>query len=183
MSGLDWVMAAVLLISVLLAASQGFLFELFSLAGVVVGYLLAAWEYQRVAAWYAPYVKAAWVAEIAGFLTIFIAVVLLAGIAGRLARWSVQEAGLRWADRLLGGAFGLVRGLLLTVVLVMALAAFAPGSNWLAQSQFSPYVLAVGRAAVWVAPSDVRQRFRNGMKSMQDLKDGKHLPAAAGGQS
>ncbi len=180
MMGLDWIIVAVVLFSVLLAAAQGFLFELFSLAGVVVGYLLAAWEYPRVADWYLPYVKAAWVADIAGFLTIFIGVVLLAGAAGRLARWSVQEAGLRWADRLLGGAFGLVRGWLLAVVLVMALAAFAPGSSWLAESEFSPYLLAVGRAAIWVAPSDVRQKFRSGLRAMQDLKQGKRVPVPGG---
>ncbi len=77
MSGLDWLLVVVVLLSVALAAAQGFLFEVISLAGVAVGYLLAAWEYPRVAAWYAPYVKAPWVADIAGFLTIFVAVVLL----------------------------------------------------------------------------------------------------------
>ncbi len=180
MSGLDWIIVAVLLFSVLLAAAQGFLYELLSLAGVVVGYLLAAWEYPRVAAWYAPYVKAPWVADLAGFLTIFIVIVVLAGIAGRLARWGAKEAGLGWADRMLGGAFGVVRGLLLAVVLVMAMAAFAPNSGWLARSSFSPYLLAVGRAAVWVAPSEVRQRFSDGVKAMHEFKDAKKLPDPVG---
>lgn len=180
MSGLDWLIIAVVLLSVALAAAQGFLFEAFSLAGVVLGYLLAAWEYQRVAAWFAPYVKQPWVAEIAGFLVIFIAVVLLAGIAGRLARWSAKEAGLRWFDRVLGGAFGLVRGVLVAAVLAMALASFAPGSQWLARSQIGPYVLVVGRAAIWVAPSEVRQRFREGLKGLRDFKDTQQPPAASG---
>jgi len=177
MNGLDWLMAAVIVLSVALAAAQGFLFEVFSLAGVVVGYLLAAWEYPRVAAWFAPLVKAQWIADIAGFLTIFIAVILLAGIAGRLARWSAHEAGLRWFDRVLGGAFGLVRGVLVVVVLAMALASFAPGSSWLAGSSFGPYLLAVGRAAVWVAPGEVRQRFRDGLKVLHGVKDAPQAPA------
>ncbi len=168
MSALDWVIILVVLLSAALAAAQGFLFEVFSLAGVVIGYLLAVWEYQRVAAWFAPYVKQPWVAEIAGFLVIFVAVILLAGIAGRLARWSAREAGLRWFDRVLGGAFGLVRGVLVAAVLTMALASFAPGSQWLARSSIGPYVLVVGRAAIWVAPSEVRQRFRQGLKGLHD---------------
>ncbi len=171
MAGLDWIIVAAVLFSVVLAASQGFLFEVVSLAGVVIGYLVAVWEYPRVAAWYAPYVRAQWVAEIAGFLTIFIAIAVLAGVLARLARWSMRESPLRWFDRVLGAAFGLVRGALIAVVLVMALAAFAPGSKWLADSSFGPYLLAVGRAAVWVAPSEVRQRFREGLKLLREPRD------------
>ena len=45
MNGLDWLIAGILVLSVVQAAAQGFVFELFSLAGTVFGYLLAAWEY------------------------------------------------------------------------------------------------------------------------------------------
>lgn len=176
MTGLDWLIILAVVLSVVLAAIHGFFFEIFSLAGVVVGYLLAAWEYPRVAAWFSPYVKAQWVADFAGFLTIFLAVVLLAGVVGRVARWSMREAGLRWIDRALGAAFGLLRGVLIAVVLVMALAAFAPGSRWLAESQFGPYFLAVGRAAIWVAPSDVRHRFQDGLKALPDFRDAQKVP-------
>ena len=71
---------------------------------MIVGYLLAAWEYPRVAAWYAPYVNSQWAADIAGFFTIFVVVVLLAGVLGRIARWAVHGVGLRWFDRLLGAS-------------------------------------------------------------------------------
>jgi len=173
MSGADWLILALVLLSVALAASQGFFLEIFSLAGVVLGYLLAAWNYESVAARYMPYVSSAWVGNIAAFLTIFLAVVLLAGIAGRLARWSLKEAGLRWFDRLLGAAFGLVRGVLLATVVAFALASFAPGSAFLARSAVAPYLLVVARAGAWVAPSQVRQQFRSGMQALHDLREGK----------
>ena len=104
MTGVDWIIVGALIVSILIAASNGFLYELFSFAGVVIGYVAAAWGYQKVAAWYLPMVKAPWVADIAGFLTIFIGIVLLAGIIGRLARWAMKEVGLSWADRLLGSS-------------------------------------------------------------------------------
>ncbi len=170
MSGLDWIIVAVLLVSVLLAASQGFFYELFSLAGVIVGYLTAAWGYTRVASWYLPFVKSAWVADIAGFLTIFIAVALIAGIVGRLARWFFKEAGLRWFDRLLGAAFGLIRGVLAVAVLLLALTSFAPDNSLIAQSSIAPYMLVVTRAAVWVAPANVRSRFNDGLKAIRDMR-------------
>ncbi len=176
MTGADWLIVAVILLSVVLAALQGFLYEVFSLAGVVIGYMVAAWGYKAVAAWYAPYVSAPWVAGMAGFLTIFVAIVILAGICGRVARSVVKEVGLRWFDRVLGAIFGLVRGVLLVMVFVLAVASFAPGSALLARSSMAPYLLVVARAAVWLAPSQVRQQFRAGADAVRNLRDAK--PAA-----
>jgi membrane protein required for colicin V production len=175
----DVAIVAVVLLSAAAAAAQGFLYELFSLAGVIAGYLLAVWGYRAVAPWYAPYVSTPWVANIAGFLTIFVIIVLLAGIIGRIARWTMKEVGLRWFDRVLGGAFGLVRGVLVAMVFALALASFAPGSPTLANSRVAPYLLVMARAAVWLAPSQVRMQFRAGMDALSGLKNGKGGPAEA----
>jgi membrane protein required for colicin V production len=172
MNGLDWIIVAALVFSVITAAAQGFFFELFSLVGTVVGYLLAAWGYKRVAPWFVPYVKNEWVADATAFLVIFLAVVVLAGIAGRIARWAMKEVGLRWFDRLLGAAFGLLRGALVVSVLVLALAAFGPGSKMLAESRFGTYFLVVGRAFSWVAPYELRDGFRQGVKAIKQEKAG-----------
>ena len=169
MTGLDWLIVVILLLSVLLAAAHGFFFELFSLAGTVIGYLVAAWEYPRIAQWYLPYVKNQWAADAAAFLTIFIAIVLVAGIAGRIARWAMKEVGLRWFDRLLGGVFGILRGALIVTVVVFAIAAFGPGSKMLAESRFGSYFLVIGRGAVWVAPYELRNRFRQGLGALHEL--------------
>src|SRR6266566_2201404 len=128
LSILDWVIMFIVLLSVLQAIAQGFLHEFFALAGVVLGYLLAAWEYPRAAAWYARYVNSPWAAEIAGFFTIFFVVVLLAGTLGRIVRWAVHGVGLRWFDRLLGGIFGFIRGAVVAAVIVLGMAAFTPQS-------------------------------------------------------
>ncbi|HEX9121233.1 MAG TPA: CvpA family protein [Terriglobales bacterium] len=177
MTGLDWLIIAIVLFSVLVAASQGFMHEVFSLAGVVAGYLLAAWGYRQVAPWYAPFVKTPWVADLCGFLTIFFVVVLLAGGIGRIARFGMKEAGLRWFDRVLGGMFGLVRGVLIVMISLLALASFSPGTTLLARSRTAPYLLVLARAAVWVAPSQVRQQFHAGMAAIANIREG--APPAA----
>jgi membrane protein required for colicin V production len=177
MTGVDWLIVAIILFSALVAASQGFIYEVFSLGGVVAGYLFAAWGYRQVAPWYAPFVKTPWVADLCGFLTIFFVVVLLAGGIGRIARFGMKEVGLRWFDRVLGGMFGLVRGVLIVMISLLALASFAPGSTMLARSRTAPYLLVLARAAVWVAPSQVRQQFRAGMAAIANIREGK--PPAA----
>jgi membrane protein required for colicin V production len=169
MTGVDWVIVVAVVLSMALAAKEGFFYEVFSLAGVVVGYLLAAWEYGHVAGWFSPYTRAQWVAEIGGFLLIFIAVLALASWAGRITRWAMKEVGLRWFDRVLGAAFGLLRGVLVIAVVVLALASFTPGVRLLSGSALSPYFLAVARAASWVAPAAVRDRFRQGMDGLHNI--------------
>ncbi|HEX9121653.1 MAG TPA: CvpA family protein, partial [Terriglobales bacterium] len=174
----DVAIVAVVLLSALLAAAQGFFFEIFSLAGTVIGYLLAAWGYTRVAPLIEPYVKTTLVANIAAFLVIFLAVTLLASAIGRLVRASMKDVGLRWFDRLLGALFGLARGLLVVMVIALALASFTPESPVLSNSRLAPYLLVAARAAVWLAPTQVRMQFRAGMDALSGLrKDGK--PSAA----
>lgn len=167
MVAIDWVIIAVLGVSILVAAAQGFFFEVFSLAGVVLGYVLAAWEYWRLAPWYMQYMKSQAAANVAGFVTIFVLVCVIAGVAGKVTRWAMKEVGLGWADRLLGAAFGLVRGVVIVSVGVLALATFYPDSGLFQGSQLGRYFLVTARAASWVAPSDVRQMFHDGATALR----------------
>ncbi len=169
MTWLDWTMVATVALSVVLAAAQGFFFEIFSLAGAVLGFLLAMWEYPRVAAWFLPYVKAQQYANLAGFLAIFFSIVILAGMIGRIARWAVHEIGLRGVDRFLGGVFGLLRGTVIVSVAVMAIAAFAPNSPSLARSSLSGYFLLAARTASWAAPSELRWKVREGALAIRNM--------------
>lgn len=170
-SALDWLILFVVVLNVLGAIGQGFFYELFSFAGVIVGYLVAAWQYPRVAAFYAHYVNSEWAAEIAGFLTLFFVIVVLAGVAGKTARWAVQEVGLRWFDRLLGGLFGLLKGVVICTVVVISLAAFGPASSWVRDSRIAPFMLVTGRTLIWAAPVDLRQRFRDGWNLMKTVPE------------
>jgi membrane protein required for colicin V production len=170
MNGLDWLIAGILVLSAVHAAAQGFVFELFSLAGTVFGYLLAAWEYPVAAGYLSPYVKNEVLAAGAGFLLIFLAVVILAGVAGRIARWATKSVGLHWFDRLLGAAFGFLRGALVVMVMVMAMASFLPSSSPLAKSSLAQYFLVAGRAAVYAGPGELKQKFRDGLKALERVR-------------
>jgi membrane protein required for colicin V production len=163
MTPADWLIALVLVLNVVSAATQGFFAEALSLAGLVVGYVVAAWQYHRLADWLASFLKSEWLAEIFGFLIIFFAIVFLFGIAGRVARRVMKEVGLSGFDRFLGALLGLVKGVLMVAVILMGMTAFTPTSKMLEDSELAPYFLVVGRAAIWVAPSELRTRFYQGL--------------------
>jgi len=80
-----------------------------------------------------------------------------------------KEAGLRWMDRSLGFIFGVLRGVVVAIVLVLVLAAFASSGALLAGSAIAPYLLAVGQGATWVAPSGLRAAVHDGMLRLRGL--------------
>lgn len=163
MTVLDWILCALVLFSVITAGIQGFFSEALTTAGLVVGYIVAAWQYRRLAEWFESFLKNPWLAEILGFLIIFFAIVLLFGIAARIARWIMKEAGLSGFDRFLGALLGLLRGGLMVAVILVGMTAFEPASKLLHESELAPYFLVVGRAAIWLAPAELRARFYQGL--------------------
>ena len=163
MAAFDWVIVAILVGSVVAAAAEGFFFELFSFGGTVLGFVLAAWNYWRLAPWFEPHVKSVAVANAAGFLVIFFAVMIVGSVIGKVTRWAMKEAGLSWIDRALGAAFGGLRGVLVVTVMVLAIASFMPEAKWFQQSQLSGYFLLGARVASWVVPGEVRQKFHEGL--------------------
>jgi len=159
----DWIILLVLVISVVQAASSGFFQEAFGLAGLVFGYLVAAWQYPRVAEHFGAYISSRWLGEIVAFLAIFLGIMILAGILGKIVRWMMKEAGLSFVDRFFGGVLGLLRGCLLIAIVLVGMTAFTPTSRWLQGSSMAPYFLVVGRAAIWVAPAELRAEFYKGL--------------------
>ncbi|HUM05342.1 MAG TPA: CvpA family protein [Terriglobales bacterium] len=175
----DWIILAFLVFSVATAAWEGFFHEAFGLAGLIVGYLVAAWQYRRLADWFEPILKQPWLGEVGSFLLIFFGVLIVAFLLGRLSRWLMKEAGLTAMDRTLGGLLGLVKGSLIVAIVLVAMAAFAPTSRWLQRSELAPYFLVAGRAVVWLAPAELRQRFNEGLDYLRNVRSAPNAPPAA----
>lgn len=123
MSWLDWAFLLVLLLSILLGIWRGLVYEVLSVAGWVIAFFAAQAYAGTVAEWlpmedFAPALRLA-----AGFALVFIATAFACGLVSWLVKKMVASVGLRPVDRVLGGAFGVARGVLillgLTVVVSM----------------------------------------------------------------
>lgn len=166
----DWIILLALVLSVVQAASSGFFQEAFGVAGLVFGYLIAAWQYRHLAEYFAAYISSRWLGEIVAFLAIFFGVMVLAGVLGKIVRWIVKEAGLNVVDRFLGGVLGLVRGCLVVAIVLVSMTASTPTSRWLQGSGLAPYFLVVGRAVIWVAPAELRAQFYKGLDYLRQVQ-------------
>ena len=104
-----------------------------------------------------------------------VALVALASGIGTLGSGSVLAlpvgilvAMLGWADRLAGGAVGLMAALLAAGLIMLPALAYAPsGDAILRQSVFAPYVTLVTDLATELVPEDLAVRYRNKMESLR----------------
>jgi membrane protein required for colicin V production len=78
-----------------------------------------------------------------------------------------EFARIQWFDRLLGGAFGFVRGWLIGAVVFLGLTSFGIQSETVRNSELAPYYLPGARAVAAVTPFDLKARFLIGYEEVQ----------------
>ena len=171
-SAFDWLLIAILVWSTGLAFFRGILREVFALTGLIAGMVLAAWNYPLLAAKLARWITTPWTADIVAFVLIVLGISLLASLAGRLAKQTAATIGLGFFDRMAGAVFGLVRGCLLGVALMMSISAFLPPSGAIEKSQLAPYFLAGARGVCFVVPQDFKQQIADGASRIKHIPPG-----------
>lgn len=179
MALVDWLIVVVLLVSVLSAAKNGIFLEVFSLAGILIGLVVASWNYQRLLPWLTHWIHSLAAAEAVSFLLIALGIMLLAAILGRVIRWSVHSIGLGWLDRLLGAFFGFIKGFVLVTVGVLVVAAFFPQASWFRNSRLAPCFLSAAHQVSAAAPQGLEQRIRKGLHTLRGSGPDWMKPAAA----
>ncbi len=170
MTLVDIVIVVIVVLSTLAAIVQGLIRELFSLAGLVFGLVLASWNYARLAAPLGRWIHSPGIAEALAFLSIALGVMLVAGVIGSLLQKTVQGIGLGWLDRIFGAAFGFVRGCILVMVAMLAVAAFRPGAPWMQGSRLAPYFFPGARILSVQAPATLKEKVATGITFLQHPK-------------
>jgi membrane protein required for colicin V production len=161
MTVFDYIVIGIICLSLLFGLWRGVVSEVIALIAWISG-ILAAVEYgaqagQMIFSGIAdPAIQA-----LAGCIVMFIGVLLAMSLVRLAVRSMVKALGLSVSDRLLGMCFGLVRGLLVTMVLVgLGGMTSAPKQIWWTEAMFAqPMETAVLVAKQWL-PDDLAKRIR-----------------------
>jgi membrane protein required for colicin V production len=121
----DYAILATIAISVLVGALRGFIKEVMALAIWALAFILAYRFAGNVSELIEAQVSLPSARLAMGFAGIFLVVLLLGGLLVYLVGRLVETTGLSGTDRMLGGAFGAMRGLAI-VVLFLLIAGFTP---------------------------------------------------------
>ncbi len=118
MTGFDLGVLLVLVLSVVVSMLRGLAREIVSLGGWIAAFVLAV-GFGGMAGEYMPESLGPGLRPVAGFFALFLGALLVAGFIGLLVQRMVRAAEWTWTDRALGGAFGMLRGLIIVLGLVM----------------------------------------------------------------
>lgn len=122
----DYVMLGIILLFGIRCVLRGFVKEVFSLAGLVGGVVLARFYYEDAAAVFLPWVdKNQVIANVLGFAAIVIVVSLTASLAGWAISKLIGKTFLGVVDRLAGLAVGVLQGVVLIGLVLLLVEAKA----------------------------------------------------------
>ncbi|GAA5786507.1 bacteriocin production protein [Chitiniphilus shinanonensis] len=161
MTVFDYVVLAILGLSVLLSVMRGLVQELMALAAWVAAAWVALSYADEAAAWVPDGLPSAELRYLAGFAGLFFAVWLLATLLRITLNQFLKATGLKPLDRALGGAFGLVRGLLFVMLIVIGAGLTpVPKSRAWQDAMFSPLFEASARLVLPWLPKPLAERVR-----------------------
>jgi membrane protein required for colicin V production len=186
MNWLDVVLLLIVGLSVFGSFRKGLSRQVIHLVAVLAAILLGAWFYGRVAEYIQPHVSSPMAAKLSGFLIVFFAVVLLGAIVSSIVGKFLRVTGLSIVDHLLGAGFGLLRGVLVAVALIMGIMAFSKDGTpprSIQESRIAPYVSQAARVFAAMAPHELKEGFHKSYGQAkvvwQRIKKSTHTAAEA----
>jgi membrane protein required for colicin V production len=161
MTWLDYAVAGVFAVSMLLGAWRGLVREVLSVLGWVIAFLAANLLAGPIGPSMPQAIPTPELRVAAAFVAVFVAALVLASLAGLLLSGIVKSIGLGGVDRLLGAVFGAARGLL--VVAAAALLAgltSAPRQVYWRESVSGPLLAQIARTLQPLLPQTLTERMR-----------------------
>jgi membrane protein required for colicin V production len=164
---IDFAILLIMAWCIVRSAMRGFIREIFGLATILIAILAAAWFYQRTAHLFKDVVKTENIALFFSFAAIFLVTMLAGALVVWLATRFMKFAKLQWFDRLLGAAFGFIRGWVFVAVLLLGFTAFDIQAERVRNSGLAPYFLPGSRVVAVVTPYELKARFLVGYRAVE----------------
>ncbi|KTD20437.1 colicin V [Legionella lansingensis] len=142
---IDLLIVAVIALSVVTGLIRGFVKELIALAVWILAIWLAFTYSQNLDPWLQKYIQDKTTRTVTAFIIILIAILIAGGIVNAILSFILKRSGLSGTDRILGMAFGFVRGVFIIALIMVAIQMTSvPYKKYAANSklyaQFEPVV-------------------------------------------
>lgn len=161
LQALDFIVLAVVVVSVLLSLMRGFTREALSLAGWALAVYGAIFFAPELAPLFAG-IGVAWVADALAMLVVFVAVLFTASLLAKRLSSALHKSSIGALDRTLGVIFGGLRGLFIACAVYFAVSLAVPEDaqpNWMAEAKSRPLLQTGARLIAALAPADRLQSF------------------------
>lgn len=137
---IDYIIIGIIAFSILVSLLRGFVREVLSLGSWVVAFIVASQFYPYLAT-YLTQIESTYVRNGTSIGILFVATLLVGAVVNYVIAQLVDKTGLSGTDRVLGAAFGLVRGALIVAALLFFMDTFTnfEQTEWWKESQLIPH--------------------------------------------
>jgi membrane protein required for colicin V production len=118
MNWADWILLAVLLVSVAFGILRGFTRELLGLVSWILAVTAALFLAPTAVGWLESHIATPSLRIAASYALVFFVFLVLGSVVTAIVTSLVRKSPLSGVDRTIGGGFGLIRGVLVAVLLV-----------------------------------------------------------------
>lgn len=154
LTGLDYVILAILVLSTLFGIARGFVKEIISLISWVAAIYVALHYASKVDQLLRNAISDATIRHIIAVVLLIIAVLIIGAIVGKLIRMMLSLTGFGFFDRILGLIFGFARGVLVVVVILTLLSLTSMSkAEWMTSAKLPPYFSPVTSYLSAMAPN------------------------------
>ena len=132
---IDYFLAFIILISLFFGFYRGFIRELLALIGLVLAFYCAD-KYSGLFISYVPFGFDEPINKIITYLFIFIFILIVSALIIKLINKFIRSAGLSFINIFMGGFFGFIRGLLISILIIYLVekSEFSLSESWYTSS-------------------------------------------------
>ena len=160
-------------ILIVIGAIKGVLRMLLSIASLILALIMGSWFGDAVGSYLGSLFSSEPARGLAGFVIVFLVVVIAGLLVARFVGHFLEKANLRWIDRLVGAVTGFATTIFLFGSLLVPLVSYLPaGSGLVTESRLAPWMMHVAEVAKDAAPEDLKGRFDAGLAKLKEAWKG-----------
>ncbi|MCK4792721.1 MAG: CvpA family protein [Desulfobacteraceae bacterium] len=172
MNLLDLIIIATMIFLIIRGIFRGFFMEVGSLAGVILGVWLANHYQPQMTDYLRAYLPSGKFLPMISFALIFVIVLVLCNLSGWSLKLIMKKAFFGWADRTLGAGLAILKGIIITYLVIVLLTFFVPSKTPLiAQSRLAPLVITSYQSMISLISPGVYQRWKKKFLGNSKVKD------------
>jgi len=161
MNFLDIILICIVGIFLIRGFFRGLVQEILSLTAIVLAIFLASNYQHLIVPHLELYIKSEITVSALAYVLIFFGTLVVFWLIAKAIRTMLDISLLGWIDRAAGGIFGLLEGVLIGLIILMFLHAFAPKSEWLSESYIAPRSQHMLQLVGDLAPNSVRNALES----------------------
>ncbi len=161
MNLLDIIIIAAVVFFLIRGIFRGIVREIGSLAGVVLGIWLANAYHPQLAGLLKGLIPPGNYLPLITFALILVVVIVVCNVLGWLFKKFFQKVFLGWVDRILGACLALLKGILLSYLIIVLVTFLAPqGSPLVTQSRLAPFIVTSYQTIVGLIPPGFQEKLK-----------------------